>query len=70
MGATAGCAVATRCGFAPPHLLHAAGPMQILRQRLVGLVCKMSSLPLTSVGKTAWRLSFHAGHGAVPDCFG
>lgn len=66
----AGCAVATRCGFPPSHLLHAAGPMQILRQRLVGLVCKMSSLPLTSAGKTAWRLSLQAGHGAVPDCFG
>lgn len=45
---------------APSHLFHAAGPMQILRQILTYLVCKMAvhfSLPLTHVGKPALRLS-------------
>jgi len=52
--------VAACCGSAPSHLLHATGPVQIPRQRLVYLLCKMaacSSLPLTSAGKTARRLS-------------
>lgn len=59
---------------APSHLFHAAGPMQILRQILTYLVCKMAvhfSLPLTHVGKASTEaVLFCACHSTVPDSLG